>query len=308
MKAPEPAVASAVRPAAHAPRPAPRAWRARRIAASFICVPHRRPPGVLQASLLAVALVFFVLPVAFLLATSFKSRDDVLSGNFLPQTATLDNWPAVFALTPLHVNLLNSLVVAAGGMLVSLLVAVPAVYAVVRLERGRALASALLSSYVAPPVAALLPLFFGMRALHLTNSLAGLGLVEGLANVPVAFWLLRSFFLQVPRHLDEAAWLEGVSPWRSLMRVNLPLLRPGLIATALICLILTYNEFLFASVFNSRPDLRTIPVALSLFQGERIVNFGQMAAASLVGIVPVYLLALLFQRQLVKGFESTSSH
>ncbi|MDP9993345.1 multiple sugar transport system permease protein [Variovorax boronicumulans] len=250
---------------------------------------------------LASVLVFCLLPIAFLVATSFKTRDEVLSGHFLPLAPTLANWSTVFDIAPLHRNLLNSLAVALVSLAVTLLIAVPATYAVVKLRRGPALAGALLSSYVAPPVVALLPLFFMMRHAGLNNSILGLGLVEGLMNVPVAFWLLRSFFKQVPVALDEAAWLDGVGYWRTLWRVNLPLLWPGLVSTGLICLILTYNEFLLASVLNSRPDIRTITVAISLFQGERVVNFGQMAAASLVGIAPVYLVALAFQKQLVGG-------
>ena len=250
---------------------------------------------------LASVLVFCLLPIAFLVATSFKTRDEVLSGHFLPLAPTLANWSTVFDIAPLHRNLLNSLAVALVSVAVTLVIAVPATYAVVKLRRGPALAGALLSSYVAPPVVALLPLFFMMRYAGLNNSIFGLGLVEGLMNVPVAFWLLRSFFKQVPVALDEAAWLDGVGYWRTLWRVNLPLLWPGLVSTGLICLILTYNEFLLASVLNSRPDIRTITVAISLFQGERVVNFGQMAAASLVGIAPVYLVALAFQKQLVGG-------
>jgi len=222
---------------------------------------------------MAAVVGFFVLPVAFLAATSFKSRDEVLSGFFLPQQMTTSNWFKVFEIAPMHLHLLNSLVVALVSMVVTLLLAVPAVYAVVKLRRGHALAGALLSSYVAPPVG-----------------------------------LLRSFFKQVPLTLDEAAWIDGAGPWKTLWRINLPLVWPGLVSTALICLILSYNEFLFASVLNNRPDTRTITVAISLFQGERVVNFGQMAAASLIGIAPVYALAMLFQRHLVGGLSATTSH
>ena len=257
---------------------------------------------------IAAVLLFFVLPIAFLVATSFKTRDEVLSGLFLPQQPTAANWFKVFEIAPMHLHLFNSLVVAVVSVVVTLLLAVPAVYAVVKLGRGQALAGVLLSSYVAPPVVALLPLFFMLRQAGLTNSLVGLGLVDGLMNVPVAFWLLRSFFKQVPLSLDEAAWIDGVGLWRTLWRINLPLVWPGVVSTALICLILSYNEFLFASVLNNRPDLRTITVAISLFQGERVVNFGQMAAASLMGLAPVYVIALLFQRYLIGGLSATSHH
>lgn len=265
------------------------------------------PRLLLRRLVLGLTLLFLVLPVAFLLATSFKSRDEVLSGYFFPLAPTWLNWRTLLSVAPLHLNLLNSLLVALLALFITLAIAVPAVYAVVKLRHGQRLAGWLLSSYLSPPVVALLPLFFVWRQAGLTNSHLGLALVDGLSNVPVAFWLLRGFFKQVPLALDEAAWLEGVGPWKTLWRVNLPLIWPGLTATAIICLILSYNEFLFASVLNSRPDLRTITVAISLFEGERVVNFGQMAAASLLGIAPVYALALWFQKHLIGGLGAAAT-
>src|SRR5450830_425295 len=276
-----PTVTPAVTPAV--PHPADAPPRSKRVRAS--------PRWLLQRLALGLTLLFLVLPVAFLLATSFKSRDEVLSGYFFPLAPTLLNW----------------LLVALLALFITLAIAVPAVYAVVKLRHGQRLAGWLLSSYLSPPVVALLPLFFVWRQAGLTNSTFGLALVDGLSNVPVAFWLLRGFFKQVPLALDEAAWLEGVGPWKTLWRVNLPLIWPGLTATAIICLILSYNEFLFASVLNSRPDLRTITVAISLFEGERVVNFGQMAAASLLGIAPVYALALWFQKHLIGGLGAAAT-
>lgn len=250
---------------------------------------------------LALALAFALLPIAFLLATSFKTRDEVLSGGFWPAAPTLANWPKVFEIVPLHRHVALSVAIAAAAALLALAIALPAAYASVRLGRGERLAGALLSSYVAPPVVALLPIFFAWRSLGLTNSALGLALVQALFNVPVAFWLLRGFLRQIPRALDEAAWLDGAGPWTTLWKIELPLLWPGLVSTGLICGLLAYHEFLYASVLNNRPDARTITTALSLFQGERVVHFGQMAVASLVGIAPVYLIGLVFQRRLVGG-------
>ncbi len=254
-----------------------------------------------MAALLA-ALAFCVLPVAYLAVVSLKSPDQVLVGTFLPVTPVWENWPAAFGRVPLPGYVAHSLLAAAGGAAVSLLVAVPAGYAIDRFETGGAWLPALaLGSYVAPPVVALIPLFFLLRWVGLLNSLAGLVLVYGLANVPVALWLLGGFLRQVPRAVDEAAWLDGAGTATLLGRVIVPLLLPGLLTTGLICFILGYNEFLLASVFAVADAARTAPVGLSLFQGERLVNFGQMAAASLAAMLPVYGLGLAFQRRLVAG-------
>ena len=120
-------------------------------------------------------------------------------------------------------------------------------------------------------------------------------------NVPVAIWLLDSFVRQVPKEIEEAAWVDGAGILGGLVRIVVPLIAPGIVAAGIICLILAYNEFLFALVFTFRPQTQTLPIGIALFQGDRLVNFGQMAAASLTGIVPVYIVALFFQRWLIKG-------
>ncbi|MCU1651720.1 MAG: binding-protein-dependent transport system inner rane component, partial [Pseudonocardia sp.] len=155
----------------------------------------------------------------------------------------------------------------------------------------------------APPVVAVLPLYFLLKNVGLTNSVLGLALVDGLANVPVAVWLLDGFVRRVPRELEEAAWVDGLSVAAGVRRVVLPLVYPGLVAAGLVCFFLAYNEFLFAVSFSQSPSSQTLTVGLSLFQGDRTVQFGQQAAASLVAIVPVYLLAVAAQRALIGGLS-----
>jgi multiple sugar transport system permease protein len=257
---------------------------------------------VARVSLLGIALIFFLVPLAFLVSTSFKTKDDVLSGQFLPNTFYWQNWPDAFRSVDL-VNLLqNSVIAGVLAALLTLFVAVPATYAMVRFGvGGKALYTVVLSSYIAPPVVALLPLFYLLRRMELIDSLLGLALVYGLMNVPVAVWLLDSFIRQIPRDIEEAAWVDGTSQFGALIRMVLPLIAPGIVATGIICLILSYNEFLFALNFTYSARSQTLPVGLALFQGDRLVNFGQMAAASLTGMIPVYLVAIFFQRWLIRG-------
>jgi len=187
----------------------------------------------------------------------------------------------------------------------TLLITFPAVHVVVRRDVWASwLPSLTLASYVAPPVVALIPLFHLLRWTGTSNTLVGLILVYGLMNVPVAFWLLTGFVRRVPKAIEEAAAVDGAGEFTLLVRVVLPLAAPGVVSAGLICGILSYNEFLFASVFTHDAAARTLPVALSLFQGERLVNFGQMAAASLIGIAPVHLTAILFQRRLLAGLAA----
>jgi multiple sugar transport system permease protein len=253
---------------------------------------------------LALFLIFFLLPIAFLAALSFKTRDDVLLGQFFTSKPTLDNWSMAFHVIKLTDFINHSLVIAVASAVLTLAITAPAAYAVARLGYGKFVGSFTLSSYIAPPVVALLPLFFLMRWLGLLNSIAGMVLVYGIMNIPVAYWLLRGFVARIPAALDEAAWIDGASYLRTFFKIDLPLLSPGLVAAGIVSLILAYNEFLFASLFAPGDSVRGLTVAISLFQGDRFVNFGQMAVASLAGIAPIYVIAFLFQARLLGGLAA----
>ncbi len=271
--------------------------------------PHRRSPLAQVGVRLALVLVAVVAlaPVAFLVSLSVRSTDDVLTGSWLPGSVAdlaWGNWTAAFRTIPLAHMLANSWLVALGSALVTAVVAVPGAYVTARAGRsGARLGAALLAGYCAPPVVAVLPLFFLLKEVGLTNSVVGLALVNGLANAPVAVWLLDSFVRRVPVELEEAAWLDGLSVAGGLRRIVLPLVAPGLVAALLVCTFLAYGEFLFAVSFAQTTASQPLTVGLSLFQGDRTVQFGQQAAAALVGVVPVYVLAVAAQRWLVGGLS-----
>ena len=263
------------------------------------------PPRRWASALLALIAAAASLPLVYLVSLSVRSRDDVLSGSLLPSRLYWGNWPEAFAALDVPRHLANSWAVALMSVALTLLVAVPASYYTARAGRGgRRLATVVLASYCAPPVVAVIPLFFVLRSVGLNNSLVGLALVVGLANVPVAVWLLDGFVRRVPREIEEAGRLDGLGQWATLLRIVLPLASPGIVAAGLVCLFLSYNELLFAMSFQQQTSTQTLPVVLSLFQGERNVQFGQQAVVSLVGIVPAYLVAVLAQRHLVGGLST----
>lgn len=270
-------------------------------------VQDTRTDRLIRFGFLAAMLVFFALPIVYLFSTSFKTPDDVLQGRLLPEAATLKNYPNAFAHVPVLRMIWNSVAVALLSGAITLVIAVPATYATIKLGAfRRAVPNITLASYAAPPIIALIPLFYLLQTAQLMDSIPGLALVHGLMNLPVAFWLLKSFISDIPAEIDEAAWIDGAGYWHTLFAVILPLIFPGILATALICIILSYNEFLFASALTFSEASRTITVGMSLFQGERLVNFGQMAAASFTGMVPIYLIAFLFQKHLVGGLTQGS--
>ncbi|MFT3671174.1 carbohydrate ABC transporter permease [Aestuariivirga sp.] len=267
---------------------------------------HRLRGSLLWAAAAVVALLL-VLPIVYLASVSLKSPDDVLSGHFFPASLNWQNWPAAFAVAPLRLYITNSVLASLLSGLVTLAITLPAVFAIYRLEIARTwLPQLVLGSFLAPPVVAMLPLFYLLKFIGLINTVPGLALIYGLMNVPVALWLLAPFVAQVPREIEEAARLDGANTFGTFRHVVLPLVSHGAAATYLIVVILAYNEFLLASALTFNEGARTLTVGISLFQGERLQNFGQMAAASLAGVIPIYVLALIAQRWLVDGLTAGS--
>jgi multiple sugar transport system permease protein len=255
-------------------------------------------------AVIAVFVVAILLPIVYMASTSIKEPIEIReSGALLPTKGIfLINWVRAYSNEPLHMFLLNSTIVAVVSTILSLLIAVPTTYAIVRFRvGGEVLPALILGGYVMPPIVVSIPFFMGIKLLGLANTRAGLILVHAMINTPVAIWLLDSFFRSVPQELEEAAWIDGYSRLDTLRRVVLPLVMPGLVATAIICLILSWNEFLFALILTYSEQSQTFPVGISRYQGEHGLQFGEMSAAALTGIIPIYILVLLFQRYLVTG-------
>lgn len=252
-----------------------------------------------------LALLFFVFPMIYMVMISLKTQSDISTGGFFPTEIFWQNYPDAFASIAVDIYLRNSAFAAIIGATISLVLAVPATHAMVRFRvGGKFLPAFVLATYVAPPIVALFPLFFLMKSIGLNNSIIGLGIVYGVMNLPVAFWLLSSFVRRLPVELEEAAYIDGASYFGVLRRVALPLLMPGIVSTGIICLILSYNEFLLGAFLNKPDATKTLPTGLALYQGDRQLRYGQMAVASLAGIAPVYVLATFFQRWLIRGLTS----
>lgn len=265
---------------------------------------HRRP-RVAGALVLTVGTAAAVVPLLYLVSVSLMSRNEIVSGLVVSPDPRWSVWGAVAAETTVVRALANSVVAAVGGAAITLALSLPGAWAVVRSGAGgRTLAATLTSPWLLPPIVAVVPLLALLRVLGLTNSLLGLTLVYGLANVPVAVWLLQPFLRRVPVEIDEAAQLDGAGPVRVLTAVVLPLASPSLVAVGIVVGILNYSEFLLASFLTADAASQTLPVALSLMLGERVADFGRIAAASVIGMLPVVVLAVACQRRLVDGLTA----
>jgi len=254
--------------------------------------------------LIVLFAIAVLLPIVYMATTSIKEPIEIRqTGALLPSRGIfITNWERAYRNVPLFKYLVNSTLVGVISTVIAIGVAVPVTYAIVRFRTGgKFLPAWILGTYVMPPIVVTLPIFAMMRSVGLINSRLGLIIIHAMANLPVAVWLLDSFVRAIPKELEEAAWIDGYSRFDTLRRVVVPLIKAGLVAAGIICLILSWNEFLFALIFTYSDASHTFPIGISRYEGEHGLQFGEMAAAALTGIGPVYVLVLFFQRYLVEG-------
>ncbi len=269
----------------------------------------RRALGRAGFYLLIAAIIFYaVFPFYWAIVSSLKSGSGIFSVEFWPRNASLANYTALFAEQPFARNILNSLIVATVATAVSLFLAVTAAYALGRVQfRGRsAMLFAILSVSMFPQIAVLSGMFELVRFLGLYNTLTGLILSYLILTLPFTAWVLTAFMRELPRELEEAAIIDGASPWRILTRVFLPIMGPALAATGLLAFIVAWNEFLFALTFTLSNEQRTVPVAIALITGASAYElpWGRIMAASVIVTVPLILLVLVLQRRIVSGLTA----
>lgn len=258
--------------------------------------------------LVVVVFVFSVFPFYYAVVTSFKSGSSLFQVDYLPHGFDIANYLAVFKGQAFGRNILNSILVATGVVAVSLLLAVTAAYALGRIRfRGRqTILIAILAVSMFPQVAVLSGLFELIRAVGLFNKLPGLALSYLIFTLPFTVWVLTTFMRQLPVELEEAAIVDGATPWVIVTRVFMPLLWPALVTTGLLAFIAAWNEFLFALTFILTDNQRTVPVAIALISGasQFELPWGVIMAASVVVTAPLVVLVLIFQRRIVSGLTA----
>ncbi len=259
-----------------------------------------------RVALIVLALLITLLPVYWMVNTSLKTQVEVFTSppTLVPQNPTLQNYIGLFTRRHLGKYLLNSIVIAGSAVLLSLLLGSLAAYALARFARDlgeQKLNFWVLAPRMIPPVALVVPLFLILQKFGLINRQLGLILVYTAFNLPFVAWMMRSFFLEIPVDLEEAAMVDGASRLRSFREIVLPLVAPGMAATAIFSLIITYNEFFFALILTSTPRAATLPVGTAALIGKTQTLYGEMAAAGVVAAVPLVIFALLVQRHLVRG-------
>jgi multiple sugar transport system permease protein len=265
----------------------------------------------INAAALAASVVILA-PFAWLLFSSVVGQTDLVSRpmRWVPEHVTIDRYRQIFsgrgAATEFRQAMVNSFLVASGTVLVSLTVGVLGGYALARLRfpLRRTTLLSFLVTYMLPPIALIIPLYLLMSRFGLLDTRLGLIVVYCSLATPFALWNMSNFFASLPVELEDAARVDGCSRLGALVRIVLPLSRPGIIATALYAFLLCWDEFLYALIFTSTPQAKTIPVAIAEFTGRNAVDFGLIAAGGVLAAAPPVVLTLVFQRYLVSGLTT----
>lgn len=268
--------------------------------------PFARP---LQYVALLAYMCFLAFPLVFLLTTAFKTDREIRSPDptFWPQSLNLDNFTAAIERADLFRAAGNSLLTAVTTTVIVTAVSLPAAYALVRFRtKLRAVATGwILLSQVFPFILIIIPLFLLLKNIGLVNTLLGLVLVYAVWALPFALWMLQGYVAAIPVELEEASAVDGAGRLKTLVKIVLPLLAPGLVATSLFTFINSWNEFFFALVLIQDPDMQTLPLALARFVGaEGQVQLGPLAAAALIACLPSLVFFMLIQKRLTAGLLS----
>jgi multiple sugar transport system permease protein len=272
----------------------------------------RRPQAYLGWSLaLAVVMFYALVPVLWLISLSFKTPATVSDKKFIPQDVTFDNYSALFSGgfdSPLLRPLINSVGIALIATTIAVTLASFTAYAIARLTfpgKTVILAGALAIAMF-PPISVVGPLFDMWRRLGLYDTYPGLIIPYLTFALPLAIYTLVAFFREIPWELEQAAQVDGATPWQAFTRVILPLAAPGVFTAAILVFIFAWNDFVFAITLTSSDSARTVPAALAFFTGDSqfTAPTGNIAAAAVLVTIPIIVFVLIFQRRIVAGLTA----
>jgi trehalose/maltose transport system permease protein len=258
--------------------------------------------------LVAVIVVYTAFPFYWAVVSSLKAGQALFGTELIPRDPQWGNYAALFTQQPFGRNILNSVFVAGSVVAVSLALAAGAAYALGRVSfAGRTpLLLLILGVSMFPQVAVLSGMFELIRWLGLYNNLLGLTLSYLVFTLPFTTWVLTTFLRELPKELEEAAMMDGATPFATMTRVFLPLMGPAMATTGLLAFIAAWNEFLFALTFTLTNEMRTVPVAIALISGSSAFElpWGLIMAASVIVTVPLIALVMVFQRRIVSGLTA----
>jgi len=264
---------------------------------------------VIVAATIAVALVITLFPVYWIAANSFKFDIDIFAvpPQWYPANPTLKHYNAAFIERPFLRYGLNSLIIATSSTLVSLVFGTLAGYALARFQYPGQwryqISFWILSTRMMPPIVTIIPLYIAFNYLDMLNTKPAVAIAYTAFNLPFATWMMKSYFQDLPVELEEAAIVDGDTRWGAFVRVALPLARPGLAATAIFCLIISWNEFLLALVLTLTEKSQTLPIGIAGRVTQYNTYWGEISAAGFTACIPIMIFAFIVQKHLVRGLS-----
>ncbi len=260
---------------------------------------------ILLTTLLLLGALITIVPFLFMISTALKGK--VYAFEFpprlIPEHPILDNFVTAWTMNDFDVYFLNSILVSVASVAIILLLASMMAFAFARYQFiGKKLLFGLVILFMTlPPMILIVPQFILARDLKLTDSLAGLIVWNTAINLPFAVFLLRGFIEEIPKEIEEAAHIDGASPWATYWQVIMPLCKPALATSATLAFLSAWDEYIWALTIINTPERRTLPVAIATYQGAHITNWGNVFAASLIAVVPVLIVFVLLQKYYIKG-------
>ena len=240
-----------------------------------------------------------------MLNNSFKNRVEQFSAvpTFFPHQITLENYRSLFSSLGFSNVIANSFTVSLTSTLIAVVIGSLAAYSLSRFKfRGkRILMIWILLTRIYPPVTIVIPIYSFLRNAGLMNTRTALILAYIAFNLPFAIWMLVNFFNEIPVEIEESSMVDGATLYQTFSRIVLPLVLPGLAATAIFTFIMSWNEFMYAMIFIQSPKLATVPVALSGLITEYLVLWGPMSAGGIMSVIPILVFVVLMQDYLIKG-------
>jgi multiple sugar transport system permease protein len=261
---------------------------------------------------IALVLIFALVPVVWLISISLKPPNEIVDQRFIPAHISLDNYKSLFeggiSNSPFIKPLINSIAIALITTVIAITLASFTAYAIARLEfpGKRVILAGALAIAMFPPISTVGPLFDMWRALGLYDTYPGLIIPYLTFSLPLAIYVLVAFFREIPWDLEQAAQVDGATPWQAFRKVILPLAAPGVFTAGILVFIFCWNDFVYAISLTSSDNSRTVPAALAFFTGESTFTAptGAIAAAAIVVTIPIIVFVLFFQRRIVSGLTA----
>ncbi|MBW4082526.1 carbohydrate ABC transporter permease [Paenibacillus sp. S150] len=262
----------------------------------------------LKTAVLCAFFIFFMLPIIWVVLTSVKRPVDQMAipPVWIPEHPVFSSYVQLFQHPDFMTSLINSLLISGTATLITVIFGALAAYGIERFRiGGTLLPNLLLLTRMIPPVVVIVPVFLVAYRAHVLDTHILIIAAYSALNMALVIWLLRSFFAALPADMEEAAMIDGCSRLTTFWRIVLPVVMPGIAATALICFIFCWNEFLFAVTLTGQAT-KTMPVLTSTFVSQKGLDRGLMSASGVISSLPVILLTVFFQRYLVSGLTQGS--